>query len=181
MLTNDGSTMRIMVQSMGKPSAWSRQKEIVSDNRDKHVDHYEDKAHATEPDASKTAAAKSKQSEVPKNPDKQNTDDSSVIPGDSSVTQQSGSAQEEYDFITGAEINDAAVNCETEGVDGEDAEDGDAEDLLDEGSYEVPAKAIGMKPNHMKWEAGKVNDQKSAANEATTVSSPTLCCSPYHR
>lgn len=32
-LTNDGSTMRIMVQSMGKPSAWSRQKEIVVDDR----------------------------------------------------------------------------------------------------------------------------------------------------
>lgn len=37
-LTNDGSTMRIMVQSMGKPSAWSRQKEIVVDDRDKKLE-----------------------------------------------------------------------------------------------------------------------------------------------
>ncbi|EME41203.1 hypothetical protein DOTSEDRAFT_55095 [Dothistroma septosporum NZE10] len=30
-LTNDGTTMRIMVQSSGRPSAWSRQKEVVTD------------------------------------------------------------------------------------------------------------------------------------------------------
>ncbi|CAK4024480.1 Hypothetical predicted protein [Lecanosticta acicola] len=29
-LTNDGTTMRILVQSSGKPSAWSRQKEVVA-------------------------------------------------------------------------------------------------------------------------------------------------------
>lgn len=31
-ITNDGATMRILVQSMGRPSAWSRQKEIVADD-----------------------------------------------------------------------------------------------------------------------------------------------------
>lgn len=30
-VTNDGATMRILVQLMGRPSAWSRQKEIVAE------------------------------------------------------------------------------------------------------------------------------------------------------
>ncbi|TAQ87233.1 hypothetical protein B7494_g4480 [Chlorociboria aeruginascens] len=37
-ITNDGGTMRILVQSMGKPSAWSRQKEIVTDSRAKKIE-----------------------------------------------------------------------------------------------------------------------------------------------
>ena len=37
-LTNDGSTMRIMVQSMGRPSAWSRQKEVVEDDSYKKIE-----------------------------------------------------------------------------------------------------------------------------------------------
>ena len=36
-LSNDGTTMRILAQSMGKPSAWSRQKEIVSSETDRDL------------------------------------------------------------------------------------------------------------------------------------------------
>lgn len=32
-LLNDGTTMRILIQSQGKPSAWTRQKEVVVDDR----------------------------------------------------------------------------------------------------------------------------------------------------
>ena len=58
MLTNDGSTMRIMVQSMGKPSAWSRQTEIVVDDRDKHVEAIEDEGKPSKETAGGTKKTK---------------------------------------------------------------------------------------------------------------------------
>ena len=76
-LTNDGSTMRIIVQSMGKPSAWSRQKEIVLDDRDQHV---KDEAQATKPEAS-------------------------FVAGESSGAHQSSSVPTQHDAVADAGIN----------------------------------------------------------------------------
>ena len=56
-MTNDGSTMRIMVQSMGKPSAWSRQKEIVLDDRDRLVGDHRDGAQAIKRNVTKAKTA----------------------------------------------------------------------------------------------------------------------------
>ena len=172
-LTNDGSTMRIMVQSMGKPSAWSRQKEIVLDDRDKHI---ENEAKTIEPDASATATVRSKQSDKQKNSDLQITDDDSDIPGESSGTQQPISVQQENGAATDADIDGAAMNHETEGLEGEDAEGSQAQVPTDEGAHKVPAEANGMKPNGVKGGAAKASGPKSAANEAIAVSSLRISC-----
>lgn len=111
-----------MVQSMGKSSAWSRQKEIVLNDRDHRA---EDEVQTIKSNGFKIATTKSKQLEKPNNSDQQATDDVSVVAEKDSGNQQSMSVQEQHDAVAEAEINDAAVNHETEAVDGADAENGD--------------------------------------------------------
>ncbi|MCJ1249394.1 hypothetical protein MMC30_006617 [Trapelia coarctata] len=141
-LANDGSTMRILVQSMGKPSAWSRQKEVVVDDRDKKIEELESIAAGT-------GRAKPKQIEdAPKKSTGQ------------------GSAKQ----IESASENAAAKEAQSSKSDAQDVEQPEEEQDGEEEAEEVGDEGAANAATPPETEAKEDQEATSATPEVAEVS-----------